>query len=182
MQIKALGEDKIRVDLSDDDLALFDVTYDELDYNDVKTRRVIWTLLDEAEKELGLLFDTKKKLVVEVCRKAPGGCTVFFTLSKKDNTSPEIVLKKEREAVVFEAFDENAFIDAALVLKKLKIPSSKAAFLKGEDGFFAVIDLPSKNADCALHILSEFGKANSESEAYALSLIEKCITVADYSF
>lgn len=182
MQIKALGEDKIRVDLSDDDLALFDVTYDELDYNDVKTRRVIWTLLDEAEKELGLLFDTKKKLVVEVCRKAPGGCTVFFTLLKNSEASSQIDLKRECETVVFEAFDENAFIDAALILKKLKIPSSKSALLKGEGRFFAVIYLPSKNADCALHILSEFGKASLEGEAYALKLLESCVTVADYSF
>ncbi len=182
MNITALAEDKIRIDLNETDMSRLNITYSELDYSDVKTRRIIWTLLSEAENELGFSFDTKTKLLVEVCQKESDGCAVFFTFLKNENASSDNLLKKEREKLIFEAFDENSFIDAALLLKKGKYPSAKATGVSLQKGFFLVIDTPTGYSDSVLHMLSEFGSVKASADSEALKLIEHSNTVTEFTF
>lgn len=172
MNITALAEDKIRIDLNESDMSRFDITYSELDYSDVKTRRIIWTLLSEAESELGLYFDTKAKLLVEVCQKPSDGCAVFFTFLKNESASPDNLLKKQNEKLIFKAFDESSFTDALLLLKGKKLPNAKTTCLTHQNGFFAVVDTPAGYSDIILHILSEFGSAKSVADSEAFGLLE----------
>ena len=53
MKIEAPEENKIVVRLTADDMTKLHITYEEMDYANIETRRVIWTLLDEARRELG---------------------------------------------------------------------------------------------------------------------------------
>ena len=53
MKIDSNSEGKITVALSNEDMNELDITYDELDYSNIETRRVIWTLLDKAGQQLG---------------------------------------------------------------------------------------------------------------------------------
>ena len=66
MKIESNGEEKITVTLSNIDMADLDITYDEMDYSNIETRRVIWTILDKAQKTLGKAVDTDGKLLIEV--------------------------------------------------------------------------------------------------------------------
>ena len=58
MKIDSNSEGKITVALSNEDMNELDITYDELDYSNIETRRVIWTLLDKAGQQLGKCIDT----------------------------------------------------------------------------------------------------------------------------
>ena len=62
MKIESNGEEKITVTLSQTDMSDLDITYDEMDYSNIETRRVIWTILDKARKVLGRSVDTDGKL------------------------------------------------------------------------------------------------------------------------
>ena len=62
MKIDSNSEGKITVALSNEDMNELDITYDELDYSNIETRRVIWTLLDKAGQQLGKCIDTDSKL------------------------------------------------------------------------------------------------------------------------
>lgn len=57
MKIEAPEENKIVVRLTADDMTKLHITYEEMDYANIETRRVIWTLLDEARRELGRDID-----------------------------------------------------------------------------------------------------------------------------
>ena len=52
MKINSPAEDRIIVDLTDEDLRELDITYEDMDYSTIETRRVIWTVLDAAGKGL----------------------------------------------------------------------------------------------------------------------------------
>ena len=45
MKINSPAEDRIIVDLTDEDLRELDITYEDMDYSTIETRRVIWTVL-----------------------------------------------------------------------------------------------------------------------------------------
>ena len=85
MKIEAIGEEKILVALSDKDMNELDITYDEMDYSNIETRRVIWTILDEAKRSLGKPIDTNGRILIEVTPSDDGGCIMCFTLHVPDH-------------------------------------------------------------------------------------------------
>ena len=107
MKIEAIGEEKILVALSDKDLTELDITYDEMDYSNIETRRVIWTILDEAKRSLGKSIDTDGRILIEVTPSDDGGCIMCFTTMPGTDykSKKKLIMKKEAEPILFIEFD-----------------------------------------------------------------------------
>ena len=120
MKIEADGEEKITVTLSDEDMHELDITYDEMDYSNIETRRVIWTILDEAKRVLGKPINTDGRLLVQVSPADDGGCLMLFTQMPllESKSKKRLIMKKDAEPLLFRAFDSNAFVDSLAILKK----------------------------------------------------------------
>ena len=80
MQISSPAENRIIVELSKQDLLELDITYEEMDYSSIETRRVIWTVLDAAGKYLGKELDPSRRMLIEAIPQADAGCILCFTL------------------------------------------------------------------------------------------------------
>ncbi len=80
MKIEAPQENKIVVELTTDDMSELDITYERMDYSNIETRRVIWTLLDRARQTLGRDIDPSGKMLIEALPKPSGGCVIYFTV------------------------------------------------------------------------------------------------------
>ncbi len=120
MKIEADGEEKIAVTLSHEDMHELDITYDEMDYSNIETRRVIWTVLDEAKRVLGKPINTDGRLLVQVSPADDGGCLMLFTQMPllESKSKKRLIMKKDAEPILFRAFDANAFIDSMALLKR----------------------------------------------------------------
>ena len=81
MKIESAGENSFYILLSDKDMNELGISFEELDYSNIETRRVIWTLLEEARNTLGRDIDPRSKMLIEVS-KGDRGCKIEFTLSK----------------------------------------------------------------------------------------------------
>ena len=81
MKINSPNKAKIIVELTRDDMTELDITYESMDYSNIETRRVIWTLLDKARQELGRDIDPSGKLTIETIPLDKGGCVIFFTIN-----------------------------------------------------------------------------------------------------
>lgn len=104
MKITSPSEDKIIVELSDQDMLELDITYENMDYSTIETRRVIWTVLDAAGKVLGRDLDPSRKMVIEAIPKPDGGCILVFTVMNgcKNYQSKKPLLKKQPENLLCE--------------------------------------------------------------------------------
>ena len=80
MQISSPAENRIIVELSVEDMLELDITYENMDYSAIETRRVIWTVLDAAGKFLGREIDPSRKMIIEAMPMSSGGCVLCFTL------------------------------------------------------------------------------------------------------
>ena len=80
MQINSPSENRIIVELTAQDMQDLDITYDDMDYSSIETRRVIWTVLDAAGKYLGKELDPTRRMIIEALPLEGGGCTLFFTI------------------------------------------------------------------------------------------------------
>ncbi len=74
-------DNRICIKLTSKDMLELDITYEELDYSNIETRRVLWTLLDEARHELGNNIQLTQKMIVEAIPDNTGGCTIYFTVN-----------------------------------------------------------------------------------------------------
>lgn len=123
MKIASPAEDKIIIELSPDDMRELDISYDEMDYSTVETRRVIWTLLERAGEELGRDIDPSERMVIETVPEVCGGCLVCFTILHRRHTQRAEGRDGRGQPTLTAEFGSlNALIDAAGVLKASSEP------------------------------------------------------------
>ncbi len=179
MKIESNGEEKITVTLSQTDMSDLDITYDEMDYSNIETRRVIWTILDKARKTLGKAVDTDGKLVIEVAPSEDGGCILHFTSSPFSDIKckKRLIMKKDAEPILFCPWDDNSFIDCLRIITKLKDFIKASEPYKYKNKLYIIVRPNLTFSEKILHILCEFGNVSvcterdiSKIYEYGLSL------------
>jgi negative regulator of genetic competence, sporulation and motility len=93
MRIENLSENSFYILLSEEDMNELGISFDRLDYSNIETRRVIWTLLEEARNILNRDIDPRGEMLIEVS-KINFGCKIEFTLGKSEKTG-RLKIKKE---------------------------------------------------------------------------------------
>lgn len=179
MKILSPSEDKVIVELSEGDMRELDITYEAMDYSSIETRRVIWTVLDRAEKFLGRELDPSRKMVVEAAPKTEGGCVLFFTLlgNGKGGVSPQTLVKK-RPAVFACEFDGlDALFQAAESFQRLGIKAESRLYARG--GKYLLIIEPENGERRAESFFSEFAEIRFRGEIFLKSLGERWKSLAE---
>ncbi|MGN0525923.1 MAG: adaptor protein MecA [Acutalibacteraceae bacterium] len=157
------------VELSSVDLEEFSITYEELDYNSIDTRRVIWTILDKVNKTLDTPFSIDNRILIETAPTKNGGCIIIFShTNKKDNN--RVVMKKECEPVLFKPMDINALLDALDFIKNCPAVDEFSLHKYLQD-YYIIITPQIASADKILFHLSDYGKEIEDK--YILHLIEE---------
>lgn len=154
MKINSPADDRITVDLTKQDMAELDITYEEMDYSTIETRRVIWTLLDEAGKVLGRELDPSRRMIIEAIPKSEGGCVLNFTLlgSVKRINPQKHFLKKQSGYIMCE-FDNSDILYRAAEC----CPHNQESCLYEHDGKYRLIISNSDSIGALSRRLSEFG-------------------------
>ncbi len=166
MKIESNGEEKITVTLSQSDMSDLDITYDEMDYSNIETRRVIWTILDKARKALGKSVDTDGKLLIEVAPAEDGGCILHFTNSPFSDYKGKkrLIMKKEAEPILFSPWDDNSYIDCLKIIPRLKDFIKTCESYKYKNSFYIIIRPKISFSEKIIHTLCEFGNAITSTE------------------
>lgn len=174
MKIESNGEEKITVTLSQTDMSDLDITYDEMDYSNIETRRVIWTILDKARKALGKSVDTDGRLLIEVAPSEDGGCILHFTNSPvaDSKSKKRLIMKKEAEPILFCPWDDNSLIDCLNIIPRLKDFIKACEIYKYKACFYIIIRPNLTFSEKVIHILCEFGTANISTEAEISKIYE----------
>lgn len=91
MELIKISRNALKVTLSREDMELYDIEFDTLDYKNSETRRVIWSILDEAKRSLGFEV-SRDSLYIQAFRSKCGGCELFVSKGLKEES--EIALFK----------------------------------------------------------------------------------------
>ena len=118
MNIEMPQNDRLEFRLDSRDLSELNITFDELDYSNVETRRVVWTLIALARKSLHADFDLTGKLLVEVYPERAGGCRLCITALPKPKHNFSITAKPIFTQHIFE-FSLDDLLDFTEQIKKL---------------------------------------------------------------
>ncbi len=173
MKIEVLGQEKISVALSKTDMENLDITYDELDYSNIETRRVIWTVLGKAGEDLGKSFNPDSRLLIEVLPESDGGCVLFFTFAPPmSREKRRLIMKKDADTLLFCAFDENAFLDSLALLKNQTQTIKSLEIYSFENRFFAVISTVAREFEKLTHCLKDYGNIFADNSEFLARIRE----------
>lgn len=117
VNITVYNEYRLEVKLSLEELKNYDITYDDFDYSNIETRRVLWTILDEAKHKSGTDINMSGKILIEVTSLNESGVSICFTsLPPRDDNAPSVkqLIKIGDEPIVLETDDINKCVDAAV--------------------------------------------------------------------
>ena len=78
MDFSLIGPDKLKVDLSAEDLAQLGLDYNGLDYKDERTRKVLADLIIRGRASTGF-SPQGAKLYIEIYPRQEGGCVIYYT-------------------------------------------------------------------------------------------------------
>jgi len=121
LKIEATQENKIIVELTESDMLELGITYDQMDYSNIETRRVIWTLLDRARQTLGRDIDPSGKMLIEALPGLRGGCVIYFTVLEGDmrpcGSKSLVQVKKESAVATYEFASLDALMDCAEAIR-----------------------------------------------------------------
>lgn len=174
MKIQEDGEEKISVTLTKADMTELDITYDELDYSNIETRRVIWTILDEAKKALGKCVNADNRLLIQVSPEDGGGCRLQFTNlpDTADSKRRRLIMKKDEEQILFCPFDSDAFTDSFYTLQKICPQTKKIDFFEFNNKPYVILQPKIGFTEKLLFSLSEFGNAHVPSKIFLNEIYE----------
>ncbi|MBP9988786.1 MAG: adaptor protein MecA [Ruminococcus sp.] len=131
MDIQPINSNKFLVGLSCDDMKQLDITYDDMDYSNVETRRVIWTILDNVRQNTGRDVDPSGNLMIEVAPDCDGGCLLMFTVPDSKSKETGTVVSKTNPTQIFEFNNSDDFLDAFNAAKNIK-NSNERIFTDGK--------------------------------------------------
>ena len=121
-------DNRICIRLTKADMHELDITYEELDYSKVETRRVIWTLLDEARQRLGRNIHIAQKMLIEAMPDKDGGCVIWFTVSDEkvsQNGKKQLVRLTDSQIVCMSDNIDNIIELSRVLSSSGKIPVSE---------------------------------------------------------
>lgn len=160
MDIQPISNNRFIVGLTCDEMKDLDITYEDMDYSNIETRRVIWTILDTVRRDTGRDVDPSGNLMIEAAPDTDGGCLLMFTVASGPNKKSETVISKANPTRIYEF--EN--LDNMLDFLRFLPDNSRRIFTKG---IKYRLELPTETANNFHRILNEYGKFVGKSSLTA---------------
>ncbi|HZJ77632.1 MAG TPA: adaptor protein MecA [Clostridia bacterium] len=170
MKIEALSDSKIAVELTEEDMTDLDITYEDMDYSNIETRRVIWTLLDRARETLNRDIDPCGKMLIEAVPKSGGGCTINFTVLPNETTltahTNKLHIKRDSAYITYEFNSIDTLMSCAksFVSSGRHLPCSE---LYSNNGRYRLLICPGSETKVVKNFFSEFAQMCGEGSLNA---------------
>lgn len=159
MKISCVSDTVTVIELSASEMEKYDFNIEKSDYSSPHTRKVLWSIIDEATRLTGKNVEIKQGLEIDFLPDIKGGCLLIISQSTPETTR----LFCETDMGIYESPDINCFLDFAKAAKiSGKTAVSSFYYL---DGVYRLI-LESSNR--AFHVLTrEFNLTRLDFLSYS---------------
>ncbi len=167
MNVTIRNEYRVEAVLTSDELNEYGITYEEIDYKNIETRRVLWTVLDEIKRRYDVRMSLAGKLLIEVIKESENSFRLCFSSLPPhgcDIKSVKQLVKTENLPVIAEF---NSFEELLTSLSGIK-GLTKEGILYEKNGRYRMVFYCTPEDKAVLYgMLCEF------SEVYCASSVEK---------
>ncbi|MBE6790294.1 MAG: adaptor protein MecA [Clostridia bacterium] len=161
MNIIFRNEYRVEAEITDEELDSFGVTYEELDYGNIETRRVLRNIAEKIRMLSGAEINFSGRLLIEVIKERSDLFRICFSrLSNKngDDKSVKQLVKSENEPVVAEFSD----IEDVLLSLPLFERDTLSSLYEKNGKYRLIAYLPGEKKERLLLRISEFSEVMPE--------------------
>lgn len=145
MKISCVSETVTVIELSPGEMEKYDFNIEKSDYSSPHTRKVLWSIIDDASRLTGKNVEIHQGLEIDFLPDIKGGCLLIIS----QGTPKATRLFSEKDSGIYESRDINCFLDFAKAAKiSGKTAESSFYYL---DGVYRLI---LESSDRAVHILT----------------------------
>ena len=170
MKIEHEEAGRVRIALSANDMSELGITFAELDYNQIETRRIVWQLLSHARSEMEFDF-SDGNLMVEAFPSPGGGCIIYFTNIKLEEKAKKLKLKRSYFGPYIFVFENAEYLIAASeqVSNNFENYILKSQLYLKDEKYYLAIYTATRLDDALRILLLEYGTQCGESAVAFLS-------------
>ena len=123
MEFLQIGTDKIKIILTPDDMDLYSLTCDNIDYDNTETRRAFWSIFDEIKHKNG--FDAAGgRIFIQAYPSKGGGCELYVSkVSEADKDDGCVTFKiksdDKKQHAVYRFTDISSLLSVCSQLQRL---------------------------------------------------------------
>lgn len=138
MELLRIGDKKLKVTLSGEDMVHYRLDSETLDYDTTETRSAFWQILDEAKHKTG--FDAGGgRIFVQVYPSRAGGCEMYVTLVGGDGEEGDApIAEEERTDGIYCFATLDGILSACRMLGECGYRGKSAAYV-AEGAYYLVI-------------------------------------------
>lgn len=161
MNILNIRDNCLVITVSKNDLDIFELTYETLDYSSVKTKALIRLALDKTAELTGAKSYDGKGMLIEALPDTDGGCLLFFTFTEH-NEKKQLKISDEI-TLIAESPDIELICRLANAVDKMNAAAYSSLYSR--DGKYRlIITVPSDYAKGADMTVGEFAVSVPEAE------------------
>lgn len=128
MKISLVSDTITVIELSPEEMTQYDFTFEQSDYSSPHTRRVLWSIIDDASRITGKTVEVSKGLEIDFLPDIKGGGLLIISEGEDEN----IKAHKLPHTSIYQCSDINLLLDFAKKASVLKVPEpSSLYFLSG---------------------------------------------------
>lgn len=153
MELLRIGDNKLKVTLTGEDMAHYRLECDTMDYDTTETRRAFWQILDEAKHKTG--FDAGRgRIFVQVYASRAGGCEMYVTLEEAEPAAVTDEPPRREGIYVFSSL--TYLLDVCLALSELGYCEASSAYV-ADGEYYLVIRERDCTGGLGSRAISEYG-------------------------
>ena len=168
----------MEVGLSSEELESYGITYEEIDYSNTETRRLLWSLTEEIRQKNGINIKLSGKLLIEVMKDADSFITICFSSlpdKSADAASLKQLIRSEAKPVMAEFQNFEELIRAV----KHLAADIKSCLYESNGKYRLMLSVNEAQQSLALSVLCEFGKVCEAAAYEAARCREQWIYITD---
>ena len=109
MKISCVSETITVIELSKEDMTKYDFNFEKSDCSSPHTRKVLWSIIDEASRLTGKSVEINQGLEIDFLPDIKGGCLLIIS----QGTPKATRMFSEKNMGIYESRDINCFLDFA---------------------------------------------------------------------
>jgi len=157
MELILINSEKLKIMMSRDDMAEYDISCERADYKNTETRRAFWNILDQAKRRTG--FDAASdKIYIQMYPSKEGGCEMYVTKLGFSEKETQENTETETEPQIYRFDSLGTLLKVCSELDRLGYTKFGRTYTD-KSGFFLCLESEAikKNAD-RIAFLAEFGE------------------------
>lgn len=128
MELILISDRKLKIMLSQKDMAKYSLKTEDIDYDNTTTKRAFLSILDEAKQKTG--FDASNdKLYIQIFPCRAGGCEIFITkLSDSADTECLSADLKKHDRIIYRFTDLKHLLKVCSILEEQAYSGESSAY------------------------------------------------------